>query len=90
MKILKFEPAKECTFLRINIARDVQERMERYRVFCGGLDLACLVEHTLVNVVDKDVDCRARNKERAAIPAKGSQRWSMKWVSPADKTGGAP
>ena len=48
MTILKFEPAKECTFLRIKIARDVQERMERYRVFCGGVDLAGLVEHALV------------------------------------------
>ena len=30
-----------------------------------------------------------QEKESAAIPAKGAQRWSVRWVSPADKTGGA-
>ena len=90
MTILKFEPAKECNFLRVKIARDMQERMERYRVFCDGLELAGLGEHTLVNVVDKDVDCRARDKVGAATPAKGEPQWFVKWVSPADKTGGAP
>jgi hypothetical protein len=44
----------------------------------------------LVYVMDKDADCRAQEKEGAAIPAKGAQRWSVKWVSPADKSGGAP
>ena len=90
MAILKFEPSKECTFLRVKIARDVQERVVRYRAFCGALELADRVERALVYVMDKDADFRAQEKERAAIPAKGAQRWSVKWVSPADKTGGAP
>ena len=90
MPILKFEPAKECTFLRVKIARDVQERVERYRAFCGALVPADLVERALVYVMDKDADFRAQEKEGATSPAKGAQRWSAKWVSPADKTGGAP
>jgi len=86
----QFEPAKECTFLPVKIARDVQERVERYRAFCGALELADLVERALVYVMDKDADFRAQEKEGAAIPEKGAQRWSVKWVSPADKAGGAP
>jgi hypothetical protein len=27
---------KECASLRVKIARDVQERVERYRAFCGA------------------------------------------------------
>ncbi len=88
MTILKFQPTKECAFLRINIALDVQERMERYRILCGGLDLTGLVEHTLVNVVrPRTVGAREGG---AATPAKGEQRWRFGWVSPADKTSGAP
>ncbi len=64
MTILKFQPTKECAFLRINIALDVQERMERYRILCGGLDLTGLVEHTLVNVVDKAANCRGARRGR--------------------------
>jgi len=90
MEVLKFEPPKERVFLRVKIARDVQERVERYRTFCGALELADLVERALVYVMDKDADFRALEKEGATIPAKGEQRRSMKRVSPADKTGGAP
>jgi hypothetical protein len=90
MAILKFEPSNECTFLCIKIAHDVHERVERYRAFCGAPELADLVERALACVMDKDADCRAQEREGAAIPAKGAQRWSVKWVSPADKTGGAP
>jgi hypothetical protein len=64
--------------------------MERYRALCGALELADLVERALVYVMDKDADFRAQEKEGAAIPSKGAQRWSAKWVSPADKSGGAP
>jgi hypothetical protein len=85
MAIFKFEPRR-----RVKIARDVHERVERYRTFCGALELADLVERSLVYVMDKDADCREQEKEGAAIPAKGAQRRSVKRVSPADKTGGAP
>jgi hypothetical protein len=88
--ILKFEPSKECTFLCVKIARDVHERVERYRAFCGDLYRADMGELELVYAMDNDVDCRAQEKEGAAIPGKGAQQWSVKWVSPADKTGGAP
>ncbi|HEV8259231.1 MAG TPA: hypothetical protein VGQ19_00565 [Burkholderiales bacterium] len=90
MAILKFEPPKERAFLRVKIARDVHERAERYRTYCGALELAHLVECSLAHVMDKDADFRAREKEGTTIPAKGVQRRSVKWVSPADKTGGAP
>jgi hypothetical protein len=90
MAILKFEPPKERAFLRVKIARDVQERVERYRAFCGALELADPVERALAYVMHKDADCRAQEKEGAAIPGRGAHRWSVKWVSPADKTGGAP
>jgi len=76
--------------LCVKIARDVHERVERYRAFCGALELADLVERALVYVMDKDADFRAQEKEGAAIPVKGGQRRSVKRVSPADKTGGAP
>ena len=90
MAILKFEPPKERAFLRVKIARDVQERVERYRAFCGALELADLVERALVYVMDKDADFRAREKEGTTISGRGAQRRSVMWVSPADKTGGAP
>ena len=72
------------------IACDAQERVERYRSFCGALELADLVGRALVYVMDKDADFRAQEKGGATIPAKGGQRWSVKRVSPADKAGGAP
>ena len=90
MAILKFEPSKARTILRVKIARDVYERVGRYRAFRGALELADLVERALMYVMDTDADCRAQEKEGAAIPGKNIQRWSVKWVSPADKTGGAP
>ena len=43
MALLKFEPPKELAPLRVKIARPVQERVERYRQFCGALALADLV-----------------------------------------------
>ena len=90
MAILKFEPPKERAFLRVKIARDVQQRVERYRSFCGALELADLVERALVYVMDKDADFRVQEKGGSTIPVKGGQRRSVKRVSPADKTGGAP
>ena len=87
--VLKFEPSNECTFLRVKIARDMQERVERCRAFRGALELADLVDRALVYVMDQDADCRAQEKEGAASPGRG-HAWSVKWVSPADKTGGAP
>jgi hypothetical protein len=56
----------------------------------GALELADLVERALVYVMDKDADIRAQEKGDATIPVKGGQRRSVKWVSLADKTGGAP
>ena len=90
MAFLKFEPSKECTVLRIGVACVVQERVERYRAFCGALELADLVEFALARVMGRHADCGAQEMEGAAIPAKCGQRRSVKWVSPADKTGGAP
>jgi hypothetical protein len=87
MAILKFELSKTPTILRVKIASDVQERLGRYRAFCGTHEHAGLVEHALVYVMDKDADCRARDKDGAVTPAKGAQRWSVTWVSPADKAG---
>jgi hypothetical protein len=40
--------------------------------------------------MDKDADFRAQEKEGKTLRAKGEQRQRAKWVSPADKTGGAP
>ena len=90
MAILEIEPVKESTFPRVNFARYVRERVERYSAFCGAPKLADLVERALVYVMDKDADFRAQEKEGTTIPAKGGQRRSVKRVSPADKTGGAP
>ncbi len=90
MAMLEFEPQKERASLLVKIARDVHEQAERYRAYCVALEFADLVERALVHAMGKDVDCRAHEKEGAAIPAKGGQRRSAKRVSPADKTGGAP
>lgn len=48
MTLLKFDPPKELAHLRVKIARDVQKRVERYREFCGALELADLVERGLL------------------------------------------
>jgi hypothetical protein len=88
MALLKFEPQKELAHLRVKIAREVHERVERYREFCGALELADLVERALVYVMDKDVDFRAHEKGVAPREVEGRQR--AKRVSPADKAGGAP
>ena len=56
----------------------------------GALALADLLERVPVDVMDADVDCRAREEAGVVAPAKGEQRWSVGWVSPADKAGGAP
>ena len=90
MAILKFEPAKECTFLRVKNARDVQDRVVRYRTFCRALEFADLVERALHLSDGQGREFSGAGEEGAAIPAKGAQRWSVTWVSPADKTGGAP
>ena len=90
MAVLKFEPLNESTFLRVKIARDMQERVERCRAFCGAIELADLVERALVYGMNSDVDFRAQEKECATIPAKSAQEWSVRWVFPADKAGGAP
>ena len=90
MALLKFEPPKELAPLRVKIARPVHERVERYREFCGALELADLVERALVYVMDKDADFRAHEKEGATVRAKGERRQRASRVSPADKAGGAP
>jgi hypothetical protein len=90
MALLKFEPQKELAHLRVKIAREVHERAERYREFCGALELADLVERALVYVMDKDADFRAHEKEGATTRVKGERRQRASRVSPADKAGGAP
>jgi len=90
MALLKFEPPKEFAPLRVKIAREVHERVERYREFCGALELADLVERALVYVMDKDADFRAHENGDASSRAKVERRPCAKRVSPADKTGGAP
>ena len=90
MALLKFEPPKEFAPLRVKIAREVHERVERYREFCGALELADLVERALVYVMDKDADFRAHENGDASSRAKVQPRPRAKRVSPADKTGGAP
>ena len=90
MALLKFEPQKELAYLRVKITREVHERVERYRDFCGALELADLVERALVYVMDKDADFRAYEKGSASLPAKGERQPGAKRVSPADKSGGAP
>jgi hypothetical protein len=72
MAILKFEPPKERAFLRVKIARDVQERVERYRAFCGAPKLADLVERAPVQVMDKDAGCRGQENGGAAIREENS------------------
>jgi hypothetical protein len=39
---------KEFEPLRVKITREVHERVERYREFCGAVELADLVERALV------------------------------------------
>ena len=90
MALLKFDAPKELAHLRVKIARDVHERVERYREFCGALALADLVEQALAYVMDKDAAFRSHEKESASIPAKSERRPRAKRVSPADKPGGAP
>ena len=90
MALLKFEPQKELAPLRVKIAREVHERVERYREFCGALELADLVERALVYVMDKDADFRAHENESATPRAKVERRRRANRVSPADKAGGAP
>lgn len=80
----------ERMFLCVKIVRDMQERKKHCRTFCGALDVADQVECVLVYVMDKEADCRAQEKQGAAYLVAGAQWWSVKWVSPADKTGGAP
>ena len=70
MALLKFEPPKEFAPLRVKIARKVHERVERYREFCGALELADLVERALVYVMDKDADFRAHENGDASSRAK--------------------
>ena len=88
--ILEIEPVKECTIPRVKFARYVHEREERYGAFYGAPKLADPVERAPVEVMDKDAGCRAQENEGATILGKDIQRWFVKWVSPADKTGGAP
>ena len=90
MALLKFEPQKELAHLRVKIAREVHERVERYREFCGALQLADLVERALVYVMDKDADFRAHEKKGASIPVTGERQPRAKRFPPADKPGGAP
>ena len=71
MALLKFEPRKELAPLRVKIGREVRERVERYREFCGALELADLVERALIYVMDKDADFRARESGVAEAGAKG-------------------
>ncbi len=90
MALLKFEPPKELAPLRVKIARPVHEHIERYRQFCGALELADLVERALVYVMDHDADFRAQEKGTATKPAKGERRPHASRGSPVDKTDGAP
>ena len=90
MALLKFEPPKEFAPLRVKIAREVHERVERYREFCGALELADLVERALVYVMDKDTDFRAHENGIATNNDKNERRPRAKRGSPADKSGGAP
>src|SRR5215510_12738712 len=86
MALLKFEPPKELAPLRVKIARSVHERVERYREFCGALELADLVERALVYVMARDADFRGSATPRAKV----ERRRRPNRVSPADKAGGAP
>jgi hypothetical protein len=84
MALLKFEPPKEVAPLRVKIAPPVQERVERYRQFCGALALADLLERALVYVMDHDADFRALEKGSATIRAKVEPRPNASRVSPVD------
>ena len=90
MAILEIEPVKECTFPRVKFARYVHERVECYGAFRGAPKLVDLFERALVQVTDKDAGCWRQENGGTAIPGKDIQRWFVKRVSPADKTGGAP
>ena len=90
MSLLKFEPPKELAHLRVKIARQVNERVERYREFCGALALADLVERALSYVMDKDAAFRAHEKGGVTSATKSERQRSAKRVPPADKSGGAP
>ena len=90
MALLKFEPQKELAHLRVKIAREVHERVERYREFCGALEFADFVERALVYVMDKDADFRAHEKGCASSPVKGKRQPRAKRFPPADEAGGAP
>jgi hypothetical protein len=90
MPVRKFERSNECQFLRVTIASDVQERLERYHAFCGTHEHTSLVEHVLEYMVDEDANCRAREKDGTAAPVKDEEWWCVERVSPADKAGGAP
>jgi hypothetical protein len=90
MALLKFEPPKELAPLRVKIARPVHERVERYRAFCGALELADLVERALLYVMDRDADFRAHENGSTTTRAKVEGRRRASRVSPADKAGGAP
>jgi hypothetical protein len=68
MALLKFEPPKELVHLRVKIARDVHERVERYREFCGALELADLVEQALAYVMDKDAAFARCGVVKASLP----------------------
>ena len=88
MALLKFEPPKELAPLRVKIARPVHERVERYREFCGALELADLVERALVYVMDRDPDFRTHENGSASPRAKVERRRGATRVSPADKPAG--
>jgi hypothetical protein len=90
MALLKFEPPKELAPLRVKIARQVHERVERYGEFCGALELADLVERALAYVMDRDAEFRAREKSGASARHESERRRGANRVSPADKAGGAP
>ena len=90
MALLKFEPPKDLVHLRVKIARQVNDRVERYREFCGALALADLVERALVYVMDKDADFRAQELGSAKAAGKVERQGRAKRSPPADKPGGAP
>ena len=90
VKNLKLVSRKSSLYAASALPAPVSSIWSDRRAFCGALELPDLVERALKSVMDTDANCRAREKEGAAAPAKGQQRWSVEWVSPADKTGGAP
>jgi hypothetical protein len=90
MALLKFEPPKELAPLRVKIGRQVHERVQRHREFCGALELDDLVERALDYVMDKDADFRAQENGSATARPKVERPGRAARVSPADKAGGAP